>query len=109
MCLLFSYIRRMSHNACCFLCCSLKEEIAPGDMVLVDQYIDRTVHRPATFFEKGIVAHVGFGAAPPKSTVSPAQQPVCRMDMAIRRVSALALRMLCVVRRQATPCARCCA
>lgn len=40
---------------------SLKEEIAPGDMVLVDQYIDRTVHRPATFFEKGIVAHVGFG------------------------------------------------
>jgi 5'-methylthioadenosine phosphorylase len=42
---------------------SLKEEIAPGDMVLVDQYIDRTVQRPATFFEKGIVAHVGFGTA----------------------------------------------
>ena len=40
---------------------SLKEEIPPGDMVVIDQFIDRTKDRPATFFHDGIVAHVGFG------------------------------------------------
>jgi len=40
---------------------SLKEEIAPGHVVVIDQFIDRTVSRKATFFEKGIVAHVAFG------------------------------------------------
>jgi len=39
---------------------SMKEKIAPGDIVLVDQFIDRTRVRPSTFFEKGIVAHVSF-------------------------------------------------
>ena len=39
---------------------SMKEEIAPGDMIIVDQFIDRTRSRPYTFFEKGIVAHVSF-------------------------------------------------
>ena len=39
---------------------SLKESIAPGEFVVVDQFIDRTRSRPYTFFEKGIVAHVGF-------------------------------------------------
>jgi 5'-methylthioadenosine phosphorylase len=40
---------------------SLRAEIAPRDVVLIDQFIDRTKGRPATFFEKGIVGHVGFG------------------------------------------------
>jgi len=39
---------------------SLREEVAPGQVVLVDQFIDRTKERPSTFFEKGLVAHVGF-------------------------------------------------
>lgn len=39
---------------------SLKEEIKPGHMVVIDQFFDRTRLRPATFFEKGIVAHVSF-------------------------------------------------
>lgn len=39
---------------------SLKEEIEPGHMVIPDQFFDRTKNRPSTFFEKGIVAHVGF-------------------------------------------------
>ena len=39
---------------------SMREDIHPGDMVLVDQFIDRTVSRPRTFFDRGIVAHVGF-------------------------------------------------
>ncbi len=38
---------------------SLKEDIPPGTIVLIDQFIDRTKSlRPHTFFEKGIVAHV---------------------------------------------------
>jgi len=39
---------------------SMKEAIAPGQMVLPTQYIDRTVARPRTFFDDGIVAHVAF-------------------------------------------------
>ncbi len=40
---------------------SMKESIAPGDMVVVDQFIDRTRNRPGTFFEDlGVVAHVEF-------------------------------------------------
>lgn len=39
---------------------SLKEEIEPGHMVVIDQFFDRTKDRPSTFYENGIVAHVGF-------------------------------------------------
>ena len=40
---------------------SMKENIHPGDIVLVDQFVDRTRTRPSTFFEgDGVVAHVGF-------------------------------------------------
>ncbi len=39
---------------------SLKEEIAPGHVVIPDQFIDRTTQRPSTFFGKGIVAHVSL-------------------------------------------------
>ena len=40
---------------------SLKEQIVPGHVVVVDQFIDRTKGRPSTFFEGGVVAHVAFG------------------------------------------------
>jgi 5'-methylthioadenosine phosphorylase len=40
-------------------CGSLKEELRPRDMVFPDQVFDRTKGRSSTFFEKGIVAHVG--------------------------------------------------
>jgi 5'-methylthioadenosine phosphorylase len=43
---------------------SLKEEIRPRDIVLADQFYDRT-RRTNTFFGEGIVAHIGFA------------QPVC--------------------------------
>ncbi|HXI13071.1 MAG TPA: S-methyl-5'-thioadenosine phosphorylase [Thermoanaerobaculia bacterium] len=39
---------------------SLKEEYRPTDIVLPDQFIDRTRHRADTFFGNGIVAHVSF-------------------------------------------------
>ncbi len=52
---------------------SLKEELAPGDFVVVDQFIDRTFARAKTFFEDGLTAHVSMA------------HPVCP------RLSALAL------------------
>ena len=39
---------------------SLKEEIKPLDMVIPDQFLDRTNQRPATFFGDGMVAHVSM-------------------------------------------------
>jgi len=44
---------------------SLREDVHPLDIVLPDQYIDRTRGRASTFFGEGIVAHVGFA------------QPIC--------------------------------
>ena len=45
---------------------SLKAEAKPLDMVIPDQFIDRTKNRISTFFGEGIVAHIAFG------------DPVCR-------------------------------
>ncbi|MCC6555445.1 MAG: S-methyl-5'-thioadenosine phosphorylase [Polyangiaceae bacterium] len=39
---------------------SMREEIAPGDLVVVDQFIDLTKRRASTFFDEGVVAHVAF-------------------------------------------------
>lgn len=39
---------------------SMREEIRPGDIVIVDQFFDRTRGRASTFFTDGIVAHIGF-------------------------------------------------
>ena len=39
---------------------SLSEDIAPGDLVVPDQVIDKTHRRPGTFFDDGIAAHVEF-------------------------------------------------
>ncbi|UPM50549.1 S-methyl-5'-thioadenosine phosphorylase [Synechococcus sp. A10-1-5-1] len=40
---------------------SLQQEIAPLDMVVPDQFIDRTRDRPKSFFGEGAVAHVALG------------------------------------------------
>lgn len=39
---------------------SMKESLAPGDLVVPGQFIDRTFKRPETFFGNGIVAHVSL-------------------------------------------------
>ncbi len=44
---------------------SLREDLSPGCFVVVDQFIDRTVARPGSFFGSGCVAHVSLA------------QPVC--------------------------------
>lgn len=46
-------------------CGSLREDLAPGTFVLVDQFIDRTFARAKSFFGQGMVAHVSMA------------QPVC--------------------------------
>jgi 5'-methylthioadenosine phosphorylase len=40
---------------------SLKEEAKPLDMVIPDQFIDRTRNRVSTFFGEGVVGHITFG------------------------------------------------
>lgn len=40
---------------------SLREHIAPGHVVVPDQFIDRTTRRIGTFFGEGVVAHVQMG------------------------------------------------
>jgi 5'-methylthioadenosine phosphorylase len=39
---------------------SMREEIHPGDLVIPDQFFDRTRTRVSTFFDRDIVAHVTF-------------------------------------------------
>jgi 5'-methylthioadenosine phosphorylase len=39
---------------------SLKEEIHPGELLVPDQFIDRTFKRPETFFGDGLVVHVSL-------------------------------------------------
>jgi 5'-methylthioadenosine phosphorylase len=46
---------------------SLKEELPPLDIVIPDQFIDRTKGRISTFFGRGLVAHVAFA------------HPICRV------------------------------
>ena len=41
-------------------CGSLREELAPGTFVLVDQFVDRTFARAKSFFGTGCVAHVSM-------------------------------------------------
>jgi 5'-methylthioadenosine phosphorylase len=40
---------------------SLREDLAPGEAVLVDQFVDRTWGRRSTFFGEGVVGHAAMG------------------------------------------------
>ena len=40
---------------------SMREEVAPGHVLVPDQFFDRTRLRTPTFFGEGLVAHVQFG------------------------------------------------
>ena len=41
-------------------CGSLREELRPGDFVVVDQFVDRTPSRQSSFFGAGFAAHVSM-------------------------------------------------
>ncbi len=58
---------------------SLREDLSPGTFVLVDQFVDRTRTRTASFFGEGLVAHVGMA------------EPVCaRVGTALERAAGAA-------------------
>jgi 5'-methylthioadenosine phosphorylase len=52
-------------------CGSLRKKIKPGHFVVIDQHIDRTKTRDATFYEDGIVAHVMFADPITKELAGP--------------------------------------
>jgi 5'-methylthioadenosine phosphorylase len=55
---------------------SLQHDYSPGDVVLPDQFFDRTKGRtPDTFFGEGIVAHISFG-----DPISPELQEVLHIS-----------------------------
>ncbi len=56
---------------------SLKQEHAPLEFVIPDQFIDRTFHRKGTFFGDGVVAHVAF-ADPVCPEISKVLDTACR-------------------------------
>jgi 5'-methylthioadenosine phosphorylase len=39
---------------------SLSDDYAPGEFVLCDQLVDKTIRRPSSYFGEGIVGHIGF-------------------------------------------------
>ncbi|MEM1423079.1 MAG: S-methyl-5'-thioadenosine phosphorylase [Planctomycetota bacterium] len=49
----------VTHILATSACGSLREEITPGSLVIPDQVIDRTMHRPRTFFDD-LAVHVEF-------------------------------------------------
>ena len=55
---------------------SLKESIAPGDFVLVDQFVDRTTDRQKTFFDGPVVAHASM-ADPTCTSLRQALEQAC--------------------------------
>jgi 5'-methylthioadenosine phosphorylase len=40
---------------------SLRADLPPGTFVICDQFVDRTLRKPKTFFGTGLVAHVSMG------------------------------------------------
>lgn len=62
---------------------SLQEKYAPLDIVIPDQFFDRTRQRPSTFFGDGIVAHISF-ADPVCPVVSDALERAARQIEGLR-------------------------
>lgn len=61
---------------------SLREEIKPGDLVFVDQFIDQTKHRPLTFHDEQVI-HTSMA------------EPFCRQLSALLVGSATELKQAC--------------
>lgn len=64
---------------------SLKEELRPLDIVLPDQFYDRTKTRISTFFGDGIVAHVSFADPVCSQLAEVVQQGGQDVDIRVKR------------------------
>lgn len=60
---------------------SLQAEAKPLDMVLPDQFIDRTKGRVSTFFGEGIVAHIAFGDPVCKNLAAVLEEAIASLDL----------------------------
>lgn len=66
-------------------CGSLKEAYAPGDFVIVDQFIDRTFAREKSFFGEGVVAHVSMAHPVSSRLASLAAEEATALGVATHR------------------------
>ena len=66
-------------------CGSLKEELAPGTFVLIEQFIDRTFAREKSFFGTGCVAHVSMAYPVSPGLIDQIEQAARDEDIKYRR------------------------
>jgi 5'-methylthioadenosine phosphorylase len=66
-------------------CGSLKEAYAPGDFVIVDQFIDRTFAREKSFYGEGVVAHVSMAHPVSSRLASLAAEEAAALGVATHR------------------------
>ena len=61
---------------------SLREELAPGKFVIIDQFIDRTFARNKTFFDDEIVAHVSMAHPTSNGLMNACEDAIkqCKID-----------------------------
>ncbi|PCJ53023.1 MAG: S-methyl-5'-thioadenosine phosphorylase [Planctomycetota bacterium] len=64
---------------------SLCEEYAPGDFIMIDQFIDRTYRRRQTFFGDGIVAHVPMADPVCSDMVNAILEASEELDITVKR------------------------
>ena len=62
---------------------SLKEEYSPLDLVIPSQLIDRTRQRASTFFDEGMVVHIGFAEPYCSATSRVIQQSAMEMGITV--------------------------
>ena len=64
---------------------SLKEDLAPGKFVLIDQFIDRTFARSKTFFDEEIVAHVSMAHPTSKGLMNACEEAIKKENISYQR------------------------
>ena len=64
---------------------SLKENLAPGKFVIVDQFIDRTFARNKTFFDDEIVAHVSMAHPTSNGLMNACEQAIKKSNIDYQR------------------------
>ena len=64
---------------------SLRADLAPGRFVLVDQFVDRTLRKPKTFFGTGLVAHVSMAHPTCARTVDALAAAGAAIDLPVTR------------------------
>ena len=64
---------------------SLKEDLAPGKFVIVDQFIDRTFARNKTFFDEEIVAHVSMAHPTSEALMNACEEAIKKENIEYQR------------------------